>query len=129
MNYTMGKLLPRWPVEIEKIVDNLRGVLQEFENTLIAVGKGSSFFCGSSTNPKQLENIYSRLIGYERLFEIVRPFQDRQIRDDIIAKYEEERSKFDTSRKSSKKDFSVAEPVVIEKKVPEATAPEKCRNC
>lgn len=54
MNYTMGKTSPRWPQEIERMVDNLRSVLQEFETTLIAVGKGSSFFCGSSTSPKQL---------------------------------------------------------------------------
>lgn len=54
MNYTLGKLEPRWPKDVENVVDNLRSILQEFETTLVAVGKGSSFFCGSSTNPKQL---------------------------------------------------------------------------
>lgn len=30
MNYTLGKLEPRWPQEVEKVVDNLRSILQEF---------------------------------------------------------------------------------------------------
>lgn len=28
MNYTLGKLEPRWPQEVEKVVDNLRSILQ-----------------------------------------------------------------------------------------------------
>ena len=60
----MGKCIGRWPQEVEKIVDNLKSILQEFETTLVAIAKGSSFFCGSSTSPKQLENIFSRLVGY-----------------------------------------------------------------
>ena len=69
------------------MVDNLKIVLQEFETTLIAIAKGSSFFCGSGANPKQLESIFGRLTGYEHIFSIIRPFQDKQIRDDIVAKY------------------------------------------
>ena len=85
MNYTIGRTVPRWPQEVEKIVDNLRGILQEFETTLIAIGKGSSFFCGSGTSPKQLENIFNRLVGYEHTFEVISPFQDKSIKNNILS--------------------------------------------
>lgn len=85
MNYTIARTLPRWPQEVEKIVDNLRSILQEFENTLIAIGKGTSFFCGSSTNPKQLDNIFNRLVGYEHTFEVISPFQDQSIKNNILS--------------------------------------------
>lgn len=113
MNYTMGKTVGRWPQDVDKIVDNLKSILTQFETTLIAIGKGSSFFCGSSTSPKQLENIFGRLVGYEHIFEIIRPFQDKQIRDDILAKYEAERGdNIDASRSrktASRKDFTAPE--------------------
>jgi hypothetical protein len=64
INYTMGKVDPFWPQEVEKIVDNLKSIVMELEGQLIAIGKGSSLFCGTSANPKQLENIFRRLAGY-----------------------------------------------------------------
>ena len=30
MNYTMGKTVGRWPQEVDKLVDNLKSILQEF---------------------------------------------------------------------------------------------------
>lgn len=30
MNYTMGKTQPRWPQEVDKVIDNLKSILQEF---------------------------------------------------------------------------------------------------
>lgn len=30
MNYTMGKCVGRWPQEVDKLVDNLKSILQEF---------------------------------------------------------------------------------------------------
>lgn len=52
------------------------------------MSKGSSFFCGSGGSEKQLDHSFKRLVGYEHIFEVIRPFQDKQIRDDIIATYE-----------------------------------------
>ncbi len=51
-------------MEIDKIVDNLNSILQEFDTQLASLSKGSSFFCGSGGNPKQLENTFKRLAGY-----------------------------------------------------------------
>jgi len=52
-------------------------------------------------------------VGYEHIFEIIRPFQDKQIRDDILAKYEAERGdNIDASRSrktASRKDFTAPE--------------------
>lgn len=78
-------------MEIDKIVDNLNSILQEFDTQLAALSKGSSIFCGSGGNPKQLESIFKRLAGYEHIFEIIRPFQDKVIKQSIIAQYEQER--------------------------------------
>jgi hypothetical protein len=63
-------------------------------------------------------------VGYEHLFEVIRPFQDKQIKDDIIAKYEEERDNYDDAsksrnkRSSSRRDVTASEvePVKVEKK-------------
>jgi hypothetical protein len=44
------------------------------------------------------------LVGYEHIFTIIRPFQDKQIRDDVMAIYGEEKENIDNSR--SKKDMS-----------------------
>lgn len=81
MNYNIGKLVDRWPAEIDKIIDNLNSILNEFDNQLSALSKGSSLFCGSGGNPKQLENTFKRLAGYEHIFEVIRPFQDKAIKD------------------------------------------------
>jgi hypothetical protein len=132
MNYTMGKTVPNWPAEIEKTVDNLKSILMEFDKTLVEMSKGSSFFCGSSTSPKQLDNIFNRLVGYERIFDVIRPFQDKQVRDDIVAKYELEREKMDASRSktASRRDVAPPEPAKpIEIRAPEANVVEKCKNC
>lgn len=93
-------------MEIEKIVDNLNSILQEFDNQLTALSKGSSFFCGSGGNPKQLESTFKRLAGYEHIFEIIRPFQDKIIKQNIISQYEQEREKMGESRKDSRKDLA-----------------------
>lgn len=81
MNYGIGKVIDRWPVEIDTMIDNLNSVLNEFDNQIAALSKGSSFFCGSSGNPKQLENTFKRLSGYEHVFYIIRPFQDKLIKE------------------------------------------------
>lgn len=88
MRYNVGKVIDRWPAEIDKIMDNLNAILREFDTQLQAMSKGSSLFCGSGGNPKQLESTFRRLAGYEHIFEIIRPFQDKQIREDIVNKYE-----------------------------------------
>lgn len=54
MRYNIGKVVDRWPVEIDKIMDNLNSILREFDSQLAAMSKGSSLFCGSGGNPKQL---------------------------------------------------------------------------
>lgn len=100
INYTMGKVGERWPSEVDKLVDNLKAILTEFEAQLTSLAKGSSLFCGSSGSPKQLEGTFRRLAGYEHIFTVIRPFQDRQIRDDIIARYEEDQQT--GSRKTDK---------------------------
>lgn len=68
MRYNIGKIIDRWPAEIDKIMDNLNSILKEFDTQLQALSKGSSLFCGSSGNPKQLESIFKRLAGYEHIF-------------------------------------------------------------
>jgi len=48
-------------------------------------------------------------VGYERIFEVIRPFQDKQIKDDILANYGEEKENFDASRSkktASRKDLA-----------------------
>jgi anion-transporting ArsA/GET3 family ATPase len=64
MRYNVGKVADRWPAEIDKIMDNLNAILREFDTQLQALSKGSSLFCGSSGNPKQLESTFRRLAGY-----------------------------------------------------------------
>ncbi len=54
MSYSIGKVVDRWPAEIDKIMDNLSSILREFDSQLAALSKGSSLFCGSGGNPKQL---------------------------------------------------------------------------
>jgi hypothetical protein len=54
MRYNIGKVVDHWPVEIDKIMDNLNSILREFDSQLAAMSKGSSLFCGSGGNPKQL---------------------------------------------------------------------------
>ncbi len=103
MRYNIGKVVDRWPAEIDKIMDNLHSILREFDSQLQALSKGSSIFCGSGGNPKQLESTFRRLAGYERVFEIIRPFQDKQIREDIVSRYEEERLKNEGSKKDALK--------------------------
>ena len=90
---------------------------------MIAVGKGSSLFCGSSTSPKQLESSFSRIIGYEHIFEVVRPFQDKKIKESIIDKYQQEHP----SGRKEKAELAVLEPV--KSRAEEARTIDKCRNC
>jgi response regulator of citrate/malate metabolism len=59
-----------------------------------------------------LESTFKRLSGYEHIFEVIRPFQDKQIREDIINRYEEERTKIESSRKSSQKEFIEPKPEI-----------------
>ena len=116
MNYNIGKLADRWPAEVDKMMDNLNSTLKEFDNQIAAMNKGSSLFCGSGGNPKQLESTFKRLAGYEHIFEVIRPFQDKQIREDIVNLYEEERSKVENSRKSTRKELSSEKEMATEPK-------------
>jgi len=97
------------------------------------MSKGSSLFCGSSGNPKQLENTFRRLAGYEHIFTVIRPFQDRQIRDDIVARYEYDREKNDNSKKLSSSKSPILSPEIKETKESVTTKSivkdEKCPNC
>lgn len=46
------------------MLDNFKNIVDEFEEQFTQVSKGSSLFCGSSGNPKQLDQTYKRLAGY-----------------------------------------------------------------
>lgn len=48
------------------------------------MSKGSSLFCGSSGNPKQLEQAYKRLASYQHIFTVIGAYQDKKIKEDII---------------------------------------------
>ena len=73
------------------------------------------------------------MVGYERIFEVIRPFQDKQIKDDILAACGEEKENFDASRSKktgSRKDFTQPEPEpAYESKKKDEGVVEKCKNC
>lgn len=85
LNWSLGKVAPIWPPEIERIVDNMKSVLEEFESHISQMSKGSSIFCGSSGNPKQLDQVYKRVLSYEYIFNIIGVYQDKKIKEDIVS--------------------------------------------
>jgi hypothetical protein len=52
-----------------------------FESQLVQLSKGSSLFCGSSGNPKDLEKIHKVVITYEQFFYVIGVYQNKEVKD------------------------------------------------
>lgn len=89
INWSLGKCSPNWPTEVEDTIQQLRTDLASFEAQLISIQsqkKGSFFICGGGSKEKvmNLDPIYQRILGFEKIFFIVNAYQDRKWKEDIV---------------------------------------------
>ena len=83
IEWGLSKVTPRWPEEVERTMDNLRNALADFDKALFP-SKGSSFICGGSKG-KDAEECFRSVAGYQQVFPVVGHYQDKNLRQDLIA--------------------------------------------
>jgi len=80
----LTKVTPNWPEEIEHKIDHLKNNLNSFENQLNQISKGSSLFCGSGGNPKELEKTHKNILAFENFFYVIGVYQTKESREKVV---------------------------------------------
>mgnify|MGYP000875730224 FL=1 len=95
MEWGVGKVTPKWPAEVEKMMDNLRQSMQDLE---LSFQPKKFVLCGTSDKGKTPETLFRNVIGYQQMFALIGHYQkDRELLESFIEKmsisYEREISK------------------------------------